>query len=303
MNRESKPAHIGQGTSVLANERRLSALFMQFGLNWLPLLALPWAFRVLQMSPLSVQVLLVTLAVVFVGIQQHAINLCVHEAVHWLFFKDKATNDRVANWVFAYPLLMSVETARFIHLQHHKYLWTHKDPKVIIFEDIRRWKFVRFVLFSGLGGRFIKQGLGFIQSSRTASEKYDGAFPIVKVLAAQLALLAYFTWAGGSLWSFIILWALPYVTTAQLIKGLRSILEHQIITGEVDEVAPFTRSFRLTWLDRFLFMRVGFDHHWAHHRYPSVPFFNLHKIDEPPGKYTCFEALVRLIRAPAQTTT
>ena len=58
----------------------------------------------------------VLVAAIVVGNRQNALFLLVHEASHLLFSRDRAWNDRVANWTCAYPIGITVERYREVHL-------------------------------------------------------------------------------------------------------------------------------------------------------------------------------------------
>ena len=68
------------------------------------------------------------LAIFLVGTRQNLLGLLVHEQVHRLGSRGRY-GDLITNLFAAYPLLvLSVEGYAQVHLAHHKYFYTDKDP-------------------------------------------------------------------------------------------------------------------------------------------------------------------------------
>lgn len=290
----------------LAQERRpLTTLWLILS-HWLPLLVIAYFYRAnaeyFWALPTAIQAVFIILLMVFAGIQQNGLNFCIHEAVHFLLVKNKKLNDLIADVFFGYPLLMNVDTARDMHMIHHRFLGTEKENKIVIYENIKGWRFLGFVIDKLFGFRFVTQGFKFLKAFITPGiykkKNNNASIGIVKfftlILIAQALLILIFTSLSGSIWYYFLFWILPYVTVTQFLKALRSVIEHQPVRDQ--QFHPYTRTLRISWFDYFLMFRVGFDHHYAHHLYPSVPYYNLGKIPEPASDETWYGALFKLVK-------
>src|SRR5262249_36732870 len=159
----------------------------------------------------------------------------------------------------------------------HRYLGTPRDTKAVIFTRLDGVRFYLFVLKSCLGLQLFAIAAGYF-SAHGPSEKSAAVsarqwiVDILRIVFAPALLFGAVSSVGG--WAlYLWLWVLPWLTVNRMINGLRSVIEHQPLAPERH---PFTRQLRPTLLDRVLLCRVGFEYHRAHHRDPSVPYFNLH---------------------------
>jgi fatty acid desaturase len=73
----------------------------------------------------------IVLAVVIVGTRQHALAVLMHEAVHDLVAARRATNDRLANLLCAWPVGLDVQRYRRFHVGHHRATGTEADPELL----------------------------------------------------------------------------------------------------------------------------------------------------------------------------
>jgi fatty acid desaturase len=67
------------------------------------------------------------IAGIIVATRQNVLALLVHEQAHDLGFKGRL-GDLVVNLLAAYPLLFTLEGYANVHLAHHKFYFTDKDP-------------------------------------------------------------------------------------------------------------------------------------------------------------------------------
>ena len=66
-------------------------------------------------------------AIFVIATRQNLLGLLVHEQAHYLGFRSKA-GELFANLVTAYPLLITTEDYAKVHLSHHTFYFTEKDP-------------------------------------------------------------------------------------------------------------------------------------------------------------------------------
>jgi fatty acid desaturase len=114
---------------------------------WLKQLALAWGtiFGVIAFANRLHSLAFTVFAIFLVATRQNLLLLLMHEQVHWLGFKSK-WGDLLCELMTAYPLLISLEGYRRVHLAHHVNYFDEKDP------DYRRkqgaeWTFPQQIAF------------------------------------------------------------------------------------------------------------------------------------------------------------
>ncbi|MGO9443614.1 MAG: fatty acid desaturase, partial [Thiobacillaceae bacterium] len=157
------------------------------------------------------------LAIVIIATRQIVLGLLIHEQAHCLGFSSRY--DWLANLLAAYPLMvLSVEGYAQVHLSHHKFYFTRKDPDFLR-KSGAEWAYPMPAL--RLATLFLTDLAGFnvvrlIKGKRMIGEafKRPHATPgwVRLVLYAPLAVT--FTFTGT--WSlFFLYWVLPLLTVAQ----------------------------------------------------------------------------------------
>src|SRR6267378_2141722 len=68
------------------------------------------------------------LAAIIVGRSQHALAVLMHDAAHFRILENRALNDFVGQWLCAFPIASNLYAYRKVHLRHHRYLLTDRDP-------------------------------------------------------------------------------------------------------------------------------------------------------------------------------
>lgn len=226
----------------------------------------------------------VTLLCVFlISTRQVVLALLLHEQVHRLGWRNKY-GDWLVNLFAAYPLFVTtVEDYAKVHLSHHKYFFTKKDPDfirkagdewtfpktvhkfmVIVLKDLTALNVVK--LIRGKSGATIAEF-----SRRNPSPKWlrIGFFMTVVTLLTVM---------GG--WKiFLIYWVVPTITFTQLMVRWIAVCEHQynIENGTIHETTPLIQ---LTWWQRLLTPDLNFGLHVYHHMHAGVSFPNLPKVHQ-----------------------
>jgi len=222
----------------------------------------------------------VVLAAIVVANRQYALLCLVHEASHVLFSRDRERNDRIANWICAYPIGITVERYRELHLDHHRHLGTADDPDFDYYHGVfTRGRLVWTIIAAALGIRglltliayfFPRVAARYLPSLRDRPAPRTTSVPqLVGIAASQLVLLGMFTLAGQPLLYFVV-WLAPVITLVPLANQLRTIAEH----ASLDQ-SPITRTILTGAAGRVLLAPVLFFYHHEHHLYPSVPFYRL----------------------------
>ncbi len=225
-------------------------------------------------------------ALAFAGIVcvQTRMAVLMHEGAHWLLHSEKARNDRVANLLTAFPILMTVQAYRANHLPHHTRLGTPDDPD---YRNLCLPPMRRGLLFSLAGALFGMRHLQLLQKYTGEPDRSVGGLDLSGLagrLLWQIALLGVCVAAGWPA-AYFVLWLLPLLTASVLINELRSILEHTQLPDalgahEARALAPVSRTVRPGWMGRACLGPISFCYHHEHHLFPSVPFARLRELHE-----------------------
>ncbi|MDB5812130.1 MAG: hypothetical protein JWN94_4252 [Betaproteobacteria bacterium] len=239
----------------------------------------------------------VTLSVLVIGVQQHALFILAHESAHYRLFGSRTLND-IAGRAIGMAGGVSMCTYRVIHRLHHNNLYTEEDPDTAIHGGYPR----------GVGYlcKKLAQDLAGINSWKTfayffgapainantnrAARPLDDTSPALRasarrdrwaVLAFQASapLVSYAIGGSHALALYLTLWVLPMLTVLQPILRLRAIAEHG---GVTDLSSPLTAArcnrtagSLLNFLGRAVLFPHHVNYHLEHHLYPAVPHYRL----------------------------
>ena len=235
--------------------------------------------------------LTIAVALFVIGGRQLGCAIVMHEAAHRSFFSSRTWNDRLGNWLGAYPVFADVLPYRNYHLVHHAHTGTAADPDVGLTAcfPITRRSFAR-KLFRDLSGQTgfqqvvatVKRDLG-LGSQRTqrsqglrAGEKPDvGWHKLVPFAVSNLAILAVPSAFGHP--ELYLLWLVALLTTYRLALRIRSIAEHAM-TGPPEDPLRNTRTTLVAWWERLLFAPAFVNYHLEHHLLMTVPHYRLPKL-------------------------
>jgi fatty acid desaturase len=306
--------HDGRSAGAIAITLAIIALAVAFGIAVWP-------------SPL------VALAVIVIGVQQHALFILAHDSAHYRLFRSRALNDGIGRAI-GMTGGISMCTYRVIHRLHHNNLYTDEDPDTAIHggyprgvaylwkklaEDLvglNAWKTFAYFFGSPAINRDTNRAarpLDDTSSALRAAARRDRWLVVAFHVVAPLAFLAF----GGvhALLLYLVLWVLPGVTVLQVILRLRAIAEHGAVT---DLSSPLTaaRSNRTrgsfaNWLGRAALFPHHVNYHLEHHLYPAVPHYHLprlHRLLDEKGVLAGAEvrdvgATMRAIFAPRREAT
>jgi fatty acid desaturase len=212
------------------------------------------------------------LAVVWIGTRQHAMGLMAHDAAHGHLLRPRALNDWVARLFLAWPVGMSFDTYRPVHLQHHRYVNTENDPD---------WARNRPDRLEGAGGwiPFLRVMLGLNREQRALQGFVGGGAstarrPLVGALRcvayAAVVVLAVVT---DTISVLVLFWVVPLVTWLPFIMRLRGSSEHFALENE--DAFSRSRTVRPSLVERLVIAPKHMGYHLEHHLYPSVPFYRL----------------------------
>jgi fatty acid desaturase len=228
-------------------------------------------------------ILMSVLAIAIVATRFNILGLLVHEQVHFLGLRGRY-GDWIANVLVAYPLLgITVEDYAGVHLAHHKYFFTEKDPDFLR-KSGDEWNFpmsrvqlAKLFLSDLLGLTFIKLLMGKRLGEAHAFKRPHPTPKWVRP-AYYLVVAALLTYTG--MWSvFLMYWALPLLTVFPAIVRVGAIAEHiyDLPSASVVDASPLMLQ---TWWEKLLLPNLNFTLHPYHHYYPGVAHCNLPKVHE-----------------------
>ncbi|WP_370234598.1 MULTISPECIES: fatty acid desaturase family protein [Henriciella] len=243
--------------------------------NW-ALIAAAFAIAIIWTNPLTI-----LLGILILSGRQLGLGIINHDCAHHAFFKSKAADDFVGEWLAGAPMNISLAAYRAYHLKHHKYAGTPNDPDIGFVKNypVPRESLVRKFKRDLTGQTGIRDTLFKIRKFKLSRNW--------KWLAFHVALLGALT-AVGAPWAYLMWWAAELFIYPAIVR-LRQIGEHgtaidrtqldaRLNTGTT--VAPF-------W-QRIFIAPNNVNYHLEHHLLASIPPYNLgrmHRILKERGFY------------------
>jgi fatty acid desaturase len=220
-------------------------------------------------------------AVMLIGARQLGIFVLVHDAAHGALFNDRALNDRISNWLLAYPLFTETRAYRAYHLEHHKYVQQPNDPDIGLSAPfpITKSSFRRKLWRDISGQTGFSQRRAQIRAAIGTPDMPPSARVALfrrkmgPMVIANLVLLGGLS-AIGYWYLYPLLWLLPLMTYFQVITRLRNIAEHGMVPDNDDDFRN-ARTTHANWLMR-AFLAVYFvNYHLEHHLMMFIPCYRL----------------------------
>ncbi|NRA01044.1 MAG: fatty acid desaturase family protein [Myxococcales bacterium] len=238
-------------------------------LNWGLVLA---CFALVASWPNPVTLLV---AVFVIGARQLGFAVLMHEASHRSLLRDRNWNDRVGNWLCAYPIWSDLRPYRPYHLKHHARTASAQDPDIGLVKPfpVTRSSFRRKV-WRDLSGQ---TGLKF---ARGAWQRTFGCMredPVAREAALGVALTNFVLLAVLASFGrpeLYLLWVAAWLTTHTLVTRIRSIAEHAI-TPDPDDPFGNTRTVLARPWERLLIAPNRVNYHLEHHLLMTVPHYQL----------------------------
>lgn len=219
-----------------------------------------------------------------------ALAVLMHEAAHALLLPDKKWNDRIGQWLTAYPTMADMTLYRKYHFIHHRHTWTDKDPDLGLATalPVTKSSFRRKIIRDLTGETGYKRhkailryaaGLKFGGKETGETSRWAITRNLVKnqhgFLITNGLMLAVLTWLGRPEALFLIFW-LPGLTGYSVVLRLRAIAEHACITDPSDPLRHTRTTLAPIWL-RFLIAPHNVNYHLEHHLFMTTPQYNLPK--------------------------
>ncbi len=224
------------------------------------------------------------LAIFIVARCQHALMVLAHDAAHFRLLENRFWNDFIGQWICFWPVGSSLEGYRNVHLRHHRYLHTDKDPDLSLSRPYpattASW---RRKLIRDLSGISELQIRGYIKVENGRSHLARGRMLrdfTPSAIARRLAFLAFLAtlFHFGYFFAFIALWVIPEMTVQRVIARVRAVLEHGGVPDPTDGLRNSRTIISRTWIMRFMLNPHHVAYHLEHHLFPAVPHYNLPKL-------------------------
>jgi len=171
-------------------------------------------------------------AIFIIATRQNLLGLLVHEQSHYLGFRSRG-GELVANSLSAYPLLITIDDYAKVHLSHHTFYFTEKDPDYLRKQGkewtfpFKRQELVKLFLTDLMGintwktlkGKKMKEN--YIGKRKTATPQWIRALFYVSMTAVFTLTKA---------WKlFFFFWLIPLTTLFQIFIRWGALCEHKTI--------------------------------------------------------------------------
>ncbi len=245
-------------------------------------IALDWGivFGSMALVAFVPHVLSVVLALCLIGTRQLGFAVMMHEASHRSLLSDRNWNDRVGNWLCAYPVWSDLNPYRAYHLQHHARTGSAEDPdlQLVLPFPITASSFRRKA-WRDLSGQ---TGIKFAKGAWKRTFGRFGEDPVARraaigVTVTNAVLLGILALAGHA--ELYLLWVVAWLTTNTFVTRLRSIAEHALTPDRLDALNN-TRTVRASWWERLLLAPNRVNYHLEHHLLMTVPHYNLPRMHD-----------------------
>lgn len=222
-----------------------------------------------------------------VAARQHALLILMHDASHFLFCKNKRTNELISDFFCAFPFGLTTRSYRANHLAHHEHLNTPEDPdlmrKVGASGKPKEWLFPlpvhRFALLlvqdlMGKGFLYIFENLRKLSRNAQTAQRTRAEYPWPKIVRfGYFVALASLLAVSRHAWFILYAWLVPLLLILPAILRLRSVAEHFALPK--DHFLNESRVYRARWWEAFLLAPHNVGMHLDHHLFPYVPWYRL----------------------------
>ena len=218
----------------------------------------------------------------------HGVMLCVpayslsHETCHGTAFRSRWLNE-TAMWISSIIYLEEHLHRRYTHTNHHSYTWhVDKDCQMPFDTPVgfKSW----LIEASGIGLFRFHVNVMWRLLTRRYSEVMREVSP-----PGELAKMTRNAWVFFAVYVAIavmiaagISWPLWFLVLPRLlgtpVMMLFTLPQHMEMQENSPSIMESTRSYRTSWLGRFLYMNMNY--HIGHHLYPQVPFYALPALEE-----------------------
>ena len=198
-----------------------------------------------------------------IGIMQFALAEAVlHEASHYNLFRSRHLHHRL-QFLYAWPFMQTMNDYQAEHLAHHKYLMTERDQTSVDYKMYGLAKREPNLFFIWFIKPFTFYPTWHYLRHGNAALDRANWLPLGLFWIAVGGLFV----ALGQSQYFLLYWIVPLLWVYPILNYWSEIEEHY-------NTSDGSRS-NLSRVINFLTHNEGY--HTVHHRYPTIPFYNLPK--------------------------
>ncbi|MEM7289209.1 MAG: fatty acid desaturase family protein, partial [Pseudomonadota bacterium] len=227
--------------------------------------------------------LVYAVAILIIAGRQHGLAVLIHDFAHYRFLKNKVLSEWIGDIFLAWPILITVNSYRTTHMEHHFHTNSEKDPDFVPRLVMRTYKFpmnIWFMLTSLLGYFLVITSLYDVKSLhlKKIGNNQTRAYVWTR-LGFYAAVVAVVSLLG--IWpQFLLYWVIPFVTVFFAYSYVRGVAEHFSGGMDYSTLEGGTRTVIPHLWERAFFCPHNVNYHSEHHLYPGVPFYNLPKLHE-----------------------
>ncbi len=212
------------------------------------------------------------------GVTVNFLYAAQHELSHWTVFRTRHLNE-IFGRIIGFAMIFPRDYDLVMHQAHHRWTsnWERDGELTRAPYTLKSYS----LYFIGIT-YWMNRVTGLVRRARgIIIEPYIGAAVEAKIIReSRLHIVGYAAIAALSVafesWAVLTFWLAPMLLT-KWVHQLQNTIEHLGLSHESD-ILHNTRSTRTNAVMRWLCWQMPY--HTAHHSYPSVPFWQLRKLND-----------------------
>ena len=230
---------------------------------------------------------------------QNRLSVLVHEASHYLLFKNRVLNDAAANLLLLFPVFGAIANYRRGHWGHHRHvndpqhdpdlqrLMLHQARDFPVTKAQFFWRYVVQQLLLHKAISYLKgRALYVVVTGENRPVPRQSALSTRTVWGLRIVYYGtLFTLLSVAGWwiHYLLFWIVPLVTFYPAVLFLREIAHH----GNYPDAGDFTNSrvYRARFLEREIFFPFGEHNHVLHHMFPTIPHYHMRAAHQTMLRY------------------